>query len=139
MRCSTTHFSPTSSWNVSNFYGLHQPDLVRSVNPVASQCTAVRTAAVGVPLLGLAATGTGDILSFATSAAVRSTSPLKKRPLTRGGKKFGNWMHAGNGLRLIGSASSMETKALRAMITCQIDGIFFYLRMYCVVRLLFLS
>jgi hypothetical protein len=74
---------------------------------------------------GLAVTGTGDILSFATSAAVRSNSYLKKRPLTRGGKKFGNGIHGGNGPRLIGSASTMETNDLRTRITCQIERIFF--------------
>jgi hypothetical protein len=76
-------------------------------------------------MVGPCSDRTGDILSFAISAAVRSISRLKKRRLTRGGKKFGNGIHGGNCVRLNGSASTKETNALRARMTGQIERITF--------------
>jgi hypothetical protein len=80
-RHNTIHFASTSSRNVSCFCGLHQPSLVRTGRPGATVGRATSTAAVGVPRMGFAATGTVLICPCnISSRAVDMTSKPATRP-----------------------------------------------------------
>ena len=143
-RYSTIHFAPTSSWNVSSYCGWHQPVLVRSGMPGNPAGRAMGAAPPGIPVLVLETPRIREIMSLpiAPKSTWRPNLPTPP-PILGGIAGFRNGPGTGVGRGIVirgavkngnlvggpcpnwGSASTMETKAARARITCQIKIMIF--------------
>jgi hypothetical protein len=139
-RYSTIHFATTSSWNVSSFCGLYQPNLVKLVMSGNPAGRVKGTAPAGTPGMAFAAfwilfiivvksswrpnlpnkpPRPGGVLGLVGVPGPRIGTGVGRGPaVKRGGFGKGGSVIRPNW----GSASTMAAKAARATITCQIES-----------------